>query len=259
MDVQEAGCVTFKPVGAMWVVHGTTLQLMLWNPYAWSPNPAFPAPPLGSRFCVVVDDGSCHLVPSPTPDELSVDVAAEVLGVDSRSLVLQPAAPPVHDAVFNGYPCSNVVVAFRGAPVTSPAFVAALFDCRPLMIGWDSFTTDDGRLLHEQVLDWFDTFCPDAWHAALPEVDVLHGVFMVAPGQVVQVVYMPDGPSSDGRGLMAMLPYIHPRICALISPTHYATVMSASTPKAVGHSLDPGKDFQAVQLLGKTNELSSFM
>ena len=203
VDVQEAGCVTFKPAGAMWVVHGTTLQLMLWNPYAWSPNPAFPAPPLGSRFCVVVDDGSCHLVPSPTPDELSVDVAAEALGVDSRSLVLQPAAPPVHDAVFNGYPCSNVVVAFRGAPVISPTFVAALFDCRPLMLGWDSFTTDDGRLLHEQVLDWFDTFCPAAWHAALLEIDVLHGVFMVAPGQVVQVVYLPDGPSSDHASSVA--------------------------------------------------------
>ena len=197
VDVQEAGCVTFKPIGAVWVVHGTTLQLMLWNPYAWSPNPAFPAPPLGSRFCVVVDDGGCRLVPSTTPDELPVDVVAEALGVDPRSLVLQPATPPVHDAVFNGYPCNNVVVAFRGAPVTSPAFVAALFDCRPLMLGWDSFTTDDGRLLHEQVLDWFDTFCPDAWHAALLEVDVFHGVFMVAPGQVVQVVYMPDGSSSD--------------------------------------------------------------
>ena len=175
------------------------LRETLLSATTWDAEPEFPMGPDLAMRCAVAEAGHRGvLVPEegPTSGGGFLDRLSGLFGLAASTLVVQPAVPPVQDAVFRGVRCQGVyaVSGPEDLEVDSAldSLVLALVDCRPLLQGWHLLGTDQGLVDGPSLAYELSTFAPPGWEVHLDPLEALGSGFRVHSGQVLIATFVPQ-------------------------------------------------------------------
>ena len=168
------------------------LDDMLRTPGRWVPaSPVLP-PDTPDCYCCVTEHGHIlHAADSSRPWEYRSEIAA-ICNVPVGNVCIQPTSPRVQDCQVFGYTCRSVTAV--GSNAVNACYVVV--DCRPLMQGWNCFSTS-GTLDILDVHDDLGAFAPPGWYVRLCEVPEAATTVPVRSGQLFVAEYVQLPPDED--------------------------------------------------------------
>ncbi|OLQ07331.1 hypothetical protein AK812_SmicGene9274 [Symbiodinium microadriaticum] len=195
------GTVTICRAGGRRVIHGNFIENMLLSGTMWDADPALPSPPAGERSLLIHGHGSGVIHPRSGTVPPTADEVAALCGASSSTIRLTTANLAAPDVLSQGYLCQHLF----GVSFTEDNLLAAgdahnyvaFIDCRALLQGWSMETSQDGRLSHEEMTNWMDTFAPHNWQPQIEGAPIEAGFLVVPHGAVLTASYVPVSSSES--------------------------------------------------------------
>ncbi|OLQ12453.1 hypothetical protein AK812_SmicGene3619 [Symbiodinium microadriaticum] len=197
-------CVAFRRPGARRHA-GFDLEAMLATRAGWEYSPVFPRDRLDNGYCLVSQQGERLFRLQP---ERAIYYKADIAlltGLHPLRVVVTPASSQPTDISVNGWVCRAVVAATDrqerynwDGSIDTPTI--CILDCRAAFLGWGVVHTWESWIDLEPILYSLNQSAPDGWSAAFPGFPNHWTWACVEPGQLIEVVFVPDLPDRRDSG-----------------------------------------------------------
>ncbi|CAE7699183.1 unnamed protein product [Symbiodinium sp. CCMP2456] len=202
IHVNPGDLLTISPTGTAGAPP-LQLQVMLSSGVGWHTDPILPGP-YDEGVWLLTDQRHQRLVPRWRPPLRAL--AANILRIPERELMLMPATPAIRDHASRGFPSRQVFLAIEHNDRTAIPFI---LDLRPVLLTISWAIAPEGRVDVAAICERQAVRCPTGFclrltggHAVGDRGNHFRSVF---PGQVLVVEFVPRRPggfrrdTDDGR------------------------------------------------------------